>query len=204
MLLKVQYLLEKRKTILVFFLLVFTCFAFTTVYYGNNVFKSVCLKQLPKALIIGAPKCGTAALSEFLSHHQDIAIDAKRELRFFSYNYDKGLDWYKDNLPCSAPGQTVIERSSNYIRTEHGVVERVWNLNPKMKKMKLVLNVCEPDRRSISQYAMLLSHHKIKNVSFEEIIHVFRNKKKGRQLYFVKIFPSRHGDAFFHWNSSIL
>ena len=191
--LKVQYLVGKRKAILVFFLLVFTCFAFNTVYYiRNTVFKSVCLKQLPKALIIGAPRCGTAALSEFLSHHQDIAIDAKRELSFFSYNYDKGLDWYKENLPCSAPGQTVIERSSNYIRTEHGVVERVWSLN---RKMKLILIVCEPVRRSISQYAMSLSHHTIKNVSFEETI--FRNKKKVRPSYMVN--NSNYSFSFAAW-----
>ena len=31
-----------------------------------------------------------------------------------------GLEWYKDNLPCSLPGQLVVERSSNYIRIEKG------------------------------------------------------------------------------------
>ena len=54
-----------------------------------------CVKQLPGVLIIGAPKCGTAALSLFLSNHPDIAINAKTELEFFSINYALGFDWYK-------------------------------------------------------------------------------------------------------------
>ena len=171
MFLRVQNLMERKKTVC--FLLVGLCLTVTIVCYRNNTLPFVCRKQLPKILIIGAPKCGTAALSSFLSYHPEIAIDGKRELNFFSDNYELGFDWYKDNLPCSVPGQVVIERSSNYIRIDKNVIQRVWTLNP---EMKLILIVCEPVTRMISQFAMQLDHHKIQDTSFEETI--FRDKTK--------------------------
>ena len=176
--------MDKRKA--VSFLIVSTCLTvITVVYYRTNTIvltcqkqlpELTCRKQLPAVLVIGAPKCGTAALSAFLSHHPGIAIDGKRELNFFSKNYDLGFDWYKDNLPCSMPGQLVIERSSNYIRIDVGVVHRVWNLNP---EMKLILVVCEPVRRLISQFAMALERHKIPNASFEETFFPNKPREKG-------------------------
>ena len=163
--------MDKRNSVCL--LLACICLTVTSVYYWTTILAFTCRKQLPEVLVIGAPKCGTEALSRFLSYHPDIAIDGKRELNFFSNNYDLGFDWYKDQLPCSMPGQIVIERSSNYIRIEYGVVQRVWNLNP---EMKLILIVCEPVRRLISQFAMTLEQHKIPNVSFEETY--FPNKQK--------------------------
>ena len=163
--------MDKRKSGC--FLIVSICLTVTVVYYRMTTLVLTCRKQLPEVLVIGAPKCGTAALSGFLSYHPDIAIDGKRELNFFSDNYDLGFDWYKDNLPCSTPRQIVIERSSNNIRIDLDVVQRVWNLN---HEMKLILVVCEPVRRLISQFAMALERHKIPNASFEETY--FPNKQK--------------------------
>ena len=125
-----------------------------------------CLKRFPQALIIGAPKCGTAALATFLSFHPGVAIDRKRELYFFSLNYAFGFDWYKENLPCSRSDQLVIERTSNYIVND-SAPERVWRMDP---KIKIILIVCEPVRRTISHFAMCLAHGKIQNTSFEEFM----------------------------------
>ena len=135
-----------------------------------------CQKRLPQALIIGAPKCGTAALSTYLSFHPDIAIDKKRELFFFSENYKLGFDWYLCNLPCSRPDQLVIERSSQYI--EHELApKRVWRMD---QKVKLILIVCEPVRRTISHFAMRIDHGKTSNRSFEDFL--FR-RKNGKQTF---------------------
>ena len=181
MLWRIKCLLEHNSKAL-FLLLVSLCLTVTTLCYWTNILRLVCLKQLPEVLVIGAPKCGTAALSEFLSHHPDIAIEETRELNFFSDNYDLGLEWYKDNLPCSVPGQIVIERSSNYIRIDKGVIHRVWTMNP---EMRLILIVCEPVRRTISQFAMSLERHKTPNASFQDTI--FPNKKKTpKKSYFVR------------------
>ena len=186
-----QKIMDKRKIVLGV-LVVIICLTIAKLCHLKYAMPT-CEKRLPEVLVIGAPKCGTAALSSFLSHHPDIAIDEKKELNFFSQNYDLGFDWYIDKLPCSAPGQIVIERSSNYIRIEKDVVQRVLALNP---KMKLILIVCEPVRRLISQYAMAFDHHKIPNVSFEETY--FPNKQEMPKISQFMV-NSNYSHAFSSW-----
>ena len=109
-----------------------------------------CTRKLPEVLIIGIPKCGTAALQAFLRFHPNISTNMSKELNFFSKNYEMGIDWYRNQLPCSSPNQLTIERSAEYFYKQF-VPERVKKMN---KKMKLLLNVCEPVRRTISHFAM--------------------------------------------------
>ena len=111
-----------------------------------------CVKRIPDVLIVGASKCGTGALSQFLSYHPGIVIDAVAELNFFGKNYGLGYDWYLENLPCSRSDQVLIERTAAYMyRTE--VIERVWDMRP---STKIIMCVCEPVRRTISEFVMKL------------------------------------------------
>ena len=119
-------------------------------FKGNSTRKRECSKKLPTVLIIGAPKCGTGALSAFLRYHPYIKLYPNIELNYFSQHYDLGTNWYKDQMPCSYPSQLTIERSTEYLCRE-GVPEKVRKMN---KKMKLLLSVCEPVKRTISNFAM--------------------------------------------------
>lgn len=129
-----------------------------------------CVRDLPRALIIGAPKCGTTALATYLSMHPYIAIYGGIELNFFSNNYDEGFQWYLGKMPCSLPGQFTMERSSNYFHIP-GVPERVKTMN---KDTKLVLTVCEPVRRTVSAFSMYRASGKAENKSFEEHLFIFQ------------------------------
>lgn len=111
--------------------------------------KSVCVKRLPDCIIIGVQKCGTKALSEFLKTHPNVSLDS-RQTYFFSQNYDNGLDWYKNKMSCSENHQIVLERTPQYFYYKE-VPKRIFNMN---KQMKLILTVCDPINRSISNYAM--------------------------------------------------
>ena len=165
-------------------LIIYTIVSWNNISVNQSVVRSTkpsnhdgnitCQKRLPQALIIGAPKCGTAAWSTYLSFHPDIAIDKKRELFFFSENYKLGFDWYLDNLPCARPDQLVIERSSQYIEHEFAP-KRVWQMDP---KVKLILIVCEPVRRTISHFAMRIDHEIISNKSFEDFLFRRKNGKR--------------------------
>ena len=110
-----------------------------------------CKKRLPNCLIIGVPKAGTMALLWFLSSHPQVVRNPKiNEYHFFSEKYDKGLDWYKDLMPYSLPGQVVIEKSPSYFRTPEAP-ERIFQMNP---HIKLMLIVREPVQRALSSYLM--------------------------------------------------
>jgi hypothetical protein len=49
---------------------------------------------LPTAYIIGAPRCGTTALTDFLQVHPDVQV-VPTEVRYFDKFFSNGIDWYK-------------------------------------------------------------------------------------------------------------
>lgn len=59
-------------------------------------------KRLPQSVIIGAAKCGTRALINFLSLHPYI-VTRRDETHFYDKdaNFNKGMDWYRDQMPLS-------------------------------------------------------------------------------------------------------
>ena len=61
---------------------------------------------LPKLIIIGAQKSGTTAIHAALMQHPRVmpAIHPEtgeivKEVQFFAYRYEKGLDWYESHFP---------------------------------------------------------------------------------------------------------
>ena len=104
--------------------------------------------RLPKALIIGFPKCGTAALRTFLTIHPQI-VSPVLEIRYFTENYSKGLEWYRNQMPPSNRKQITIEKTPSYI-FEVENLKRIHEFNP---KIKLIVIVRDPIVRLQSQYA---------------------------------------------------
>lgn len=122
----------------------------------------------PNTLIIGAMKCGTTSLHEYLSYHPDISMSAQKETNFFvqEQNWSKGLGWYRQNFK---PGAKVIgESSPNYARFPiySGVPERIKLIVP---GAKLILCVRDPIKRMLSHYVHSYSVGR-ENRSLEEAL----------------------------------
>lgn len=75
-------------------------------------------RRLPQAIIVGVRKCGTRALLEMLYLHPMVQ-KAAGEVHFFDRdtNYNKGLEWYRMQMPHSYQGQITIEKSPSYFVT---------------------------------------------------------------------------------------
>lgn len=67
---------------------------------------------------MGVRKCGTRALLEMLYLHPMVQ-KAAGEVHFFDRdeNYNRGLEWYRMQMPHSYPGQITIEKSPSYFVT---------------------------------------------------------------------------------------
>lgn len=67
---------------------------------------------------MGVRKCGTRALLEMLYLHPMVQ-KAAGEVHFFDRdeNYNKGLEWYRMQMPHSYHGQITIEKSPSYFVT---------------------------------------------------------------------------------------
>lgn len=123
-------------------------------------------KRLPNAIIIGVKKGGTRALLEILKIHPSVRA-CSIEVHFFDRdeNYEQGLDWYRQQMPTSLPGQITIEKSPSYFITSK-VPERVYRMS---KTVKLIVIVRDPSRRAISDYTQSLER-KPDNPPFEDMV----------------------------------
>lgn len=112
-------------------------------------------RRLPQAIIIGSRKCGTRALLKFLEINPSIKA-ARKEVHFFDkqQNYNRGLNWYIDQMPESFRHQITIEKSPAYFVTPD-VAERVHAMNA---SIKLILIIRDPVIRLISDYSQLIDN----------------------------------------------
>jgi len=112
-------------------------------------------QKLPNAIIIGAAKCATTALLEFIAAHPNVVGNSSKEIYYFSSvnNYKKGQEWYRQQMPYSNENQITIEKTPTYF-TDLKSPERVYKLN---SKMKIIVIVCDPVVRCVSHY----THEKV-------------------------------------------
>lgn len=107
--------------------------------------------MLPNLIVIGAAKCGTTSLHEYLDEHPEIAMSREKDPHFFvdCKNCGRGLDWYRAQFDASAPvrGESSPEYSAYPLY--RGVAERIAHTVP---AARLVYVVRDPLERVVSHY----------------------------------------------------
>ncbi|GAU98741.1 hypothetical protein RvY_09849 [Ramazzottius varieornatus] len=109
-------------------------------------------RQLPQAIIIGVKKGGTRALLEYIRMHPQVRAPGS-EMHFFDRHYERGIDWYRNQMPLTSGSQITIEKTPSYFVTRD-VPKRVYQMD---KKMKLIIVVRDPITRAISDYTQARS-----------------------------------------------
>lgn len=125
---------------------------------------------LPTFLVIGAAKCGTSSLHQYLGEHPQIGMSRTKELNFFQdtsdpgvyaamdpalhqalarrRNWRRGIDWYRAQFDPALPARG--ESSPGYTQPHFsGVAERMASLVP---DAQLVYVVRDPVERALSAY----------------------------------------------------
>ena len=138
---------------------------------GNSSFA----QRLPQCIIIGARKCGTRALIEFLKLHPRI-FSAQDEVHFFSNdsNYRQGLDWYRHRMPWTQTNEITIEKTPKYLVSSISP-PRIHRMN---SSIHLLLILRHPTTRLVSDYTQLCA--KSRNESFESFESLVINKDTGQ------------------------
>lgn len=103
----------------------------------------------PFFLGIGAMKSGTTWISEILRAHPDIFIAHGKELHFFSWGYDRNIDYYLKNFKHSHKYKIVGEFSVSYLMKSNVAAKRIYNFNP---EVKLIVSLRDPVDRAFSEY----------------------------------------------------
>ncbi|MEM8829548.1 MAG: sulfotransferase domain-containing protein [Cyanobacteria bacterium P01_G01_bin.19] len=128
------------------------------------------IRIMPSFLIIGAKKCGTTSLFNYLCQHPNIGEPTWKEVSYFNIYYGRGNAWYKSFFPISLPkldSQDLItgEATASYICHPQAPARIVATI-PQVKLIALLRN---PIDRAYSHY-----HHTKRigkeTLSFEDAI----------------------------------
>jgi hypothetical protein len=106
--------------------------------------------MLPDFLIIGAMKCGTTSLYNYLRDHPEIAMSQLKEPSYFCHSYDRPLSWYQSLFPKKEDA-VLGEASTHYTKypIHNGIPARIHDVLP---SVKLIYLVRDPVERIVSQY----------------------------------------------------
>ncbi|WP_287523664.1 sulfotransferase domain-containing protein [Okeania sp. SIO2C2] len=125
-------------------------------------------------MIIGAQKCGTNSLYNYLVQHPLIAASLQHEIHYFDLNFDKDLQWYQSQFPELEPG-IITGESSPYYLFHPLVPQRIFDIYPQIKLIILLRN---PAERAISHY-----DHEVRlgteKLTLKEAIAAEQNRLKG-------------------------
>lgn len=120
---------------------------------------------MPTFIGIGAQKCASTWLFEILRDHPEVLLSNPKELDFFSYRYDYGLQWYSHHFSPPAATKAIGEISPSYFH-EPAVPERVRRVLP---EARILLSLRDPVQRALSnhKHEVRLGRFRGRDISFE-------------------------------------
>ncbi|MFX1500829.1 MAG: sulfotransferase domain-containing protein [Promethearchaeota archaeon] len=147
---------------------------------------------LPDFVIIGAMKCGTSSLINYLTQHPYIKIPLfQKEVHFFDRNFDKGINWYRSFFPSRIYKYIFTKiKKRNFLTGEKSPLYIFHPLVPKrlyktLPNSKIILLLRNPVNRAYSHY-----NHSVRNgrdkLTFEEAIKLEPERLKGEKNKILK------------------
>ena len=111
----------------------------------------------PSFMIIGAEKCGTTSLYQYLRKHPSVLTPIEKEIDFFDAEYEQGIDWYLAHFPSiptvsQQPIWITGETSANYLYDD-AAPARVFEHFP---SLQLAVILRHPIDRTESRYNMMV------------------------------------------------
>lgn len=145
---------------------------------------------LPNLIGCGAPKSGSTTLYHYLSEHPDIWMSPEKELKFFSYEYKKSIQWYEEIFK-PAKGERIRGEFSPFYITDPEIPYRIRKLIPEARLLFVLRN---PVKRAFSHYWHAVSvgnwpHH----VSFSKAI----RSPEGSERFLNAGFYAKHLEKYF-------
>lgn len=108
---------------------------------------------LPGLLLLGAPKCGTSTLAAWWHAHPQGYTAPRKEVGFFWPDFDRGLDWYRQEFAGAAPGQVTCDASPGYMYFDSALD----NIRATLPDARLALVLREPVSRVWSHWVYMVA-----------------------------------------------
>ena len=133
------------------------------------------LRLTPDFIIIGAQRCGTTSLYNYLIGHPSVAPALTKEVHFFDRNFHRGSGWYGAHFPSVASKYYAAQvRGKRFTTGESSPYYIFHPLAPgriaeMLPAVKLIVLLRDPIDRAFSHY-----HHEVRlgmeTLSFEEAL----------------------------------
>jgi hypothetical protein len=132
------------------------------------------LRALPTYLVIGAQRCGTTSLYEYVCAHPSGCRARGHEVHYFTLNSTRGLGWYRGHFPTLVEfnrttrreGAVAVGEASPYYLFHPLVPERVRSALP---DVRLIVLLRDPVARAYSHYQREVAVG-AESLSFEEAL----------------------------------
>ncbi len=98
----------------------------------------------PNFLVVGAMKCATSTVIDFLEHHSQVYVKPFSEPNFFNEdeNWEKGSEWYDQFFQSEKAFKICGEGTNNYSNIERypNTIDRILSYCPDVKILYTVRN----------------------------------------------------------------
>ncbi len=91
---------------------------------------------------------------KFIGAHSNVSTSGA-EIHFFDQHYERGLDWYKEQMPYTDDTQLTIEKTPKYF-INYSVPQRVHAMNP---NIKIIVVLRDPVTRAVSEYTQSIQKY---------------------------------------------
>ena len=137
----------------------------------------------PNFFIVGAPKCGTTAISDYLAGHPDIFIPARKELHFFGRDLGFAPHFYRRDEPeylaefNSWNGQSRIGEASVWYLFSETAATEMKAFNP---SAKIIIMLREPEEMMYSLFRYFRYDGNEPLATFEAALRAEPERREGR------------------------
>ncbi|NEO98875.1 MAG: sulfotransferase [Symploca sp. SIO2E9] len=153
------------------------------------------MNKLPDFIIIGAGKCGTTSLHNYLDQHPQIYICPTKETNFFIDEQRKAkmkrwgsisnLEDYSALFNHASPSQVIGEISTNY----YAFPESAKLIHELLPEVKIIAILRDPAHRAFSEYQMFVRAGHEKRDFAEAISDSQKKSYVKRGLYYSELLP---------------
>jgi hypothetical protein len=119
--------------------------------------RSLAERNIVDILGIGAQKSATSWAANVLSKHSEVWVPKEalsgKEMRFWTFHYRKGVDWYRAQMQPSVPGKLRMDFSPDYAAMSEARVKECAETSPDARIIYILRNPVERDWSSLKMIA---------------------------------------------------
>lgn len=141
-------------------------------------------RRRPDVFIVGAPKCGTTAMAQYLEAHPDIYM-ARKEMNVFGADLRFGAQFYRRDLPAylaefaARNGESRAGEASVWYLFSRQAAAEIKAFNP---EARIIIMLREPAEMLYSLYYQFRFDGNEHLPSFEEALAAEDERRAGRRL----------------------